>query len=81
MTSLIKWGWEGLAGWGQARAMSAFRVESSGFLLLLPSQAARVAAPLLFAQALPSVPMAADVLILSRGLLVSERSELQCGQI
>lgn len=81
MTSLIKWGWEGLTGWGQARAMSAFRVENSGFLLLLPSQAARVAALLLFAQALPSVPMAADMLILSRGLLVSERSERQCGQI
>lgn len=65
MTNLIKWGWEGLTGWGQARAMSAFRVESSGSLPLLPSQAARVAAPLLFAQVLPSIPMAADMLILS----------------
>lgn len=64
MTNLIKWGWEGLTGWGQAGAMSVFGVESSGFLPLLPSQAARVAAPLLFTQALPSVPMAADMLIL-----------------
>lgn len=64
MTSVIRRSWKGLTGGCQTRGTSALGVESSGFLLLLTSQAAWVAAPLLFAQVLPSVPMVADRLML-----------------